>query len=45
MITLETLLSKGYFPRELPPPFTTENYAAMLKDGKGIPQNLLDDCP
>jgi hypothetical protein len=45
MITLEALLSKGYFPRELPPPFITDNYAALLKGGTGIPQNLLDSCP
>jgi hypothetical protein len=45
MITLETLLAKGYFPRELPPPFTTETYAAVLKDGTKISQDLLDKCP
>src|SRR5208283_6025946 len=45
MITLETLLAKGYFPRELPPPFTTASYAAALKDGTKIPQNLLDSSP
>ena len=45
MITLETLLAKGYFPRELPPPFTTVGYAAVLKDGAKISQDLLDKCP
>jgi len=45
MITLETLLAKGYFPRELPPPFTTVSYAAALKDGTKIPQNLFDSSP
>ena len=27
MITLDDLLTKGYFPKELPPPFTTKKYA------------------
>src|SRR5258707_8989313 len=44
MITLDALLSKGYFPRELPPPFTTGIYAALLNDGRKIPQNLLNRC-
>jgi Reverse transcriptase (RNA-dependent DNA polymerase) len=45
MITLEVLLSKGYFPRELPPPFTTDKYAAFLSDGSEIPNDLLEKCP
>ncbi len=45
MITLESLLAKGYFPRELPPPFTTVSYAAALKDGTKISQQLLNECP
>ena len=45
MITLDALLSKGYFPRELPPPFTTHNYATLLSDGTKIPENLLNSCP
>jgi hypothetical protein len=45
MITLEALLSKGYFPRELPPPFTTRKYAAFLNDSTKIPMDLLEKCP
>ncbi len=29
-LTLRDLLGKGYFPKELPPPFTTDSYAACL---------------
>ena len=28
------LLEKGYFPKELPPPFQTESFASKLKDIK-----------
>jgi len=31
MATLASLLSKGYFPRELPPPFNTKSYATVAK--------------
>jgi hypothetical protein len=31
MVTLSSLLAKGYFPRELPPPFTTSSYARYAK--------------
>src|ERR1700682_4465640 len=31
MATLSSLLSGGYFPRELPPPFTTASYARYAK--------------
>lgn len=30
MTTLNDLLRKGYFPEELPPPFTTKTYAGVL---------------
>ena len=29
-LKLEDLLGKGYFPKELPPPFHTRNYAAFV---------------
>jgi hypothetical protein len=45
MITLEALLSKGYFPRELPPPFITHKYAEFLTHSGGMPADLLKDCP
>jgi hypothetical protein len=28
IVTLESLLEKGYFPREIPPPFHTKSYGA-----------------
>lgn len=31
MATLASLLAKGYFPRELPPPFNTLSYARYAK--------------
>lgn len=31
-LQLSDLLSKGYFPKELPPPFTTINYSRALSD-------------
>jgi hypothetical protein len=30
MLTLLDLLSRGYFPRELPPPFATESFAKVV---------------
>ncbi len=33
-MNLETLLHKGYFPKELPPPFTTEKFANKITDVK-----------
>lgn len=30
MLQLPNLLGRGYFPKELPPPFTTEEFAALL---------------
>lgn len=31
MLTAGLLLSKGYFPKELPPPFTSANFAQVVK--------------
>ncbi len=31
MVTLNSLLLKGYFPREIPPPFSTASYARYAK--------------
>ena len=31
MTLLESLLAKGYFPRELPPPFGTAKYGRFAK--------------
>lgn len=36
-LQLFDLLSKGYFPKELPPPFTTENYAQALAGPQAAP--------
>lgn len=33
--TLKSLLTRGYFPRELPPPFTTGDYAAFAVNHTG----------
>ncbi len=33
--TLQSLLARGYFPRELPPPFTTQNFAAYAVNNTG----------
>ena len=33
--TLESLLARGYFPRELPPPFTTRDFAAFAVNHVG----------
>ena len=31
MVTLGNFLKRGYFPKELPPPFTTEKYGSLLE--------------
>lgn len=36
-LQLFDLLSKGYFPKELPPPFTTESYAQALAGPQAAP--------
>ena len=33
--TLQSLLARGYFPRELPPPFTTQDFAAFAVNHTG----------
>ena len=33
--TLQSLLERGYFPRELPPPFTTRDFAAFAVNHQG----------
>jgi Reverse transcriptase (RNA-dependent DNA polymerase) len=43
MSILNALLSKGYFPRELPPPFTTCGCASVLSDPKIILDSLLQE--
>ncbi|HUU28414.1 MAG TPA: RNA-directed DNA polymerase [archaeon] len=35
MLDLADLLARGYFPRELPPPFTTQPYSEILKKKQG----------
>lgn len=35
MARLKDLLQRGYFPRELPPPFTTESFAAGVVSASG----------
>lgn len=37
MTTLGDLLSRGYFPRELPPMFTTDNFANLLIGSNFLP--------
>jgi len=37
MPTLADILAKGYFPRELPPPFTTATFAATVGAASGVP--------
>lgn len=34
MTTAINLLTRGYFPRELPPPFTTEFFGVFVSDGR-----------
>ncbi len=34
---LKSLLSKGYFPKELPPPFTTKTFANLLSNNLVLP--------
>jgi hypothetical protein len=36
MVQLKDLLERGYFPRELPPPFTTRSFAAAAVDASGV---------
>lgn len=40
MPTLHDLLSKGYFPRELPPPFSTVSFATAVAGAAGIPSGF-----
>lgn len=43
--TLKSLLARGYFPRELPPPFNSVSYAAhAIRVGKGWPQKTWTRC-
>ena len=45
-LTLRDLLAKGYFPRELPPPFTTVCFAdAVVKAGKALPAEFTQTTP
>src|SRR6266404_2618734 len=37
MPTLHDLLAKGYLPRELPPPFTTVQFAGVVGGPSGVP--------
>lgn len=37
MPSLHDILAKGYFPRELPPPFTTAHFATAVAAPSGIP--------
>ena len=36
MVTVVDLASKGYFPKELPPPFTTKPFGNLLKSYQGL---------
>ena len=36
-LTLETLLGRGYFPQELPPPFNTTSLASFIVSSTGKP--------
>ncbi|TKB72960.1 MAG: RNA-directed DNA polymerase [Nitrospira sp.] len=41
MLTVSSLLEKGYFPKELPPPFTTAKFAeVMTKHAQSLPGNF-----
>lgn len=45
MVTLTALLAKGYFPRELPPPFNTVSFARHAKKaGAGWPKDEWTRC-
>src|SRR5688572_9348019 len=41
---LQTFLSRGYFPKELPPPFTSDSFAAYVTStpGRAIPVNPIE---
>lgn len=41
MGVLDQLLSKGYFPKELPPAFTTEKFARAVTQTSFTPDNCL----
>jgi len=42
MVSLQDLLGKGFFPRELPPPFTTESYAqAIIDNSSSLPNTFI----
>ncbi len=44
MTRLKALLSRGYLPREIPPPFTTEAYArAITRRGVTLPKSFTSD--
>ena len=41
MVNLQDLLGKGFFPRELPPTFTTESYAqAIINNLSSLPNSF-----
>jgi hypothetical protein len=40
MLSLADILEKGYFPRELPPPFSTNSFAAAATPVAGMPSAL-----
>ncbi len=44
-MTLEDLISKGYFPRELPPPFNTKEFAAKYNLIKNILKGAIANEP
>lgn len=45
-LQLDELLSRGYFPAELPPPFTTEGYSlALTGAGAARPNNSFEGTP
>src|SRR4051794_22728228 len=45
MPTIVELLGRGYFPRELPPPFSTTSFAALAGAAAGIPPALVTSVP
>ena len=45
MPTLNDLLAKGYFPRELPPPFTTSLFSGAVGGPGGIPGAFTGSTP
>lgn len=40
MPNLRSLLTRGYFPSELPPAFTTSDFANLIVSGNDLPDNL-----